>query len=106
MTFSLLFLLMVLATYRLTRFAVEDTLIANQRIWVINKLMAGKTKRQKIKTGKAKIAYMLTCPYCASAWLSAAMVIVVDQFAVIPLPWLVAPAVWGGVASVWGIVED
>lgn len=101
----LLFVLVVLASYRLTRFLVADTLIDNQRIWVINKLMTSNSIGWR-KTTKTKVAYLITCPFCSSAYISAVVMGAVWLWDGMPLPLLVWPAAWGGVALVWNAVED
>lgn len=48
-----------LAVARVTRFLIDDTLIANQRDWVLDRM-------------PAKVEELLTCPWCLSVWVAAA----------------------------------
>lgn len=41
---------------------------------------------------------LITCPWCASAYVSGALVLVTDLAYGLPVPWLVGPAVWAGAA--------
>ncbi len=40
------------------------------------------------------LAELLSCPWCASAYISGALVAVTDVTYGVPVPWLVGPAVW------------
>lgn len=40
------------------------------------------------------LAELLSCPWCASAYVSGALVAVTDVTYGLPVPWLVGPAVW------------
>lgn len=40
------------------------------------------------------LAELITCPWCASAYVSGALTATVDITYGIPVPWLVGPAVW------------
>ena len=44
------------------------------------------------------LAELLSCPWCASAYVSGALTAAVDVFHGIPVPWLVGPAVWAAAA--------
>lgn len=44
------------------------------------------------------LAELITCPWCASAYLSGALTFAVDWTVGLPVPWLVGPAVWAGAA--------
>jgi hypothetical protein len=44
------------------------------------------------------LAELLTCPWCASAYVSGAVTLGVDLTVGIPAPYLVGVAVWGGAA--------
>jgi len=57
-----------LATYRATRLIVEDTIFEPQREWVLSKLFGS--------GWKDLLAYLLTCTYCMSVWIAAAMLAV------------------------------
>lgn len=95
-----LLLLLSLVTYRVTRFIIADTLIDHQRIWVLNVLL-GKAPG-KVRN---KLHELLTCKFCLSVWIAAAVVVIADQFTVIPLPWFVWLAVCSGSLLVWKVAE-
>jgi hypothetical protein len=40
------------------------------------------------------LAELITCPWCASAYVSGALTAAVDVLYGVPVPWLVGPAVW------------
>lgn len=72
--------LIVLATYSATRFVVADAFppMASARDWVLGKL-----------GDEHWFSYLITCPWCASVYVSAGVVLVTDHYASVPLPWLV-----------------
>lgn len=53
-----------LATYRLTRLIVEDEIAApvRNRVW------------EQFDPADSKVGYLLTCPWCVSIWVGAAVV--------------------------------
>lgn len=65
------------ATFRVTRFVTHDALADVPRDWVI-------------AHAPGPLAYFVRCTWCVSVWVAGAIVLVVDQFATLPLPWLVA----------------
>jgi hypothetical protein len=44
------------------------------------------------------LAELVTCPWCASAYLSGVLTLVVDLTYGLPVPWLIGPAVWASAA--------
>jgi hypothetical protein len=44
------------------------------------------------------LAELMSCPWCASAYVSGALVAATDLTVGLPVPWLVGPAVWAGAA--------
>lgn len=44
------------------------------------------------------LAELVTCPWCASGWVSGAVVLATDLTVGLPVPWLFGPAVWGAAA--------
>lgn len=44
------------------------------------------------------LAELITCPWCASAYVSGALVLVTDLTYGLPVPWLMGGAVWAGAA--------
>lgn len=69
-----------LAVFRLARLATEDVITEPAREQLHAKLTLG---------GHTKIAYLITCPWCASMYIGAGVVIARR----------VAPRVWGPVAA-------
>lgn len=59
----LVFILLSLAAFRVTRFVIKDFLFADFRDWVWAKFPPDSTK-----TG-----YFLTCPWCIGFWVSLAL---------------------------------
>ena len=93
--------LLALASYRITRFIILDTLIETQRVWVLMKLWgeAPSATRQKLHE-------LLVCSRCLSVWVSAAVVAITSIWISIPLPFLTWLGVCGAVLAIWRIVED
>ncbi len=60
----LTFIILTLATHRITRFLVEDYLFdpIRQRIW------------RKWNPGESKIGYLFTCYWCTSIWAASILV--------------------------------
>lgn len=77
---------LVLATHRLTRLIVADTL----------PLVAGpvfQLKRRILKRWGPAWAEGLDCPWCVSVWVSGMLVLATALTVGVPLPWLLWPAV-------------
>lgn len=105
----LLVLLIVVATHRLTRLAVQDEMplikiprdkVANYfgRFDADGNLVAG---RQLGRVGWS-VAYVLGCPWCSSIYIGAAVVWVATWFASVPAPVLV----WLAASSITGLIAD
>ncbi|WP_033356042.1 hypothetical protein [Kitasatospora aureofaciens] len=60
---STMFLLALGATCRITRFLTKDTLAGGLRIWVADRFGE-----------ESKAAYLITCGWCSSVWVSAVAV--------------------------------
>lgn len=117
------FLLLVLTAYRTTRLIIKDTF--PPVLWLRDVLAGGwrplteKDHREPVQTRTWKttehdgrqmrwvervswsphwLAELITCPWCASAYVSGALVAVTDVVYGLPVPWLVGPAVWAGAA--------
>jgi hypothetical protein len=117
------FVLMCLAAYRLTRLIVKDTfppvLWLRDRLvggWrpltepeqeTVSRQPGGNQPFPLTKQGDRTLrwntrrpwspywlAELLSCPWCASAYVSGGLTAAVDAFYGIPVPWLVGPAVW------------
>lgn len=125
MTFFLLACL-VLTAYRVTRLIVKDTL--PPVLWARDRLVGGwrpLTDAEQRHVQRADhdpeflvrqhngrtlrwvhraswvpdwLAELLSCPWCASAYVSGVLVLVTDLTLGLPAPWLVGPAVWGASA--------
>lgn len=116
----LLLLLLTLTTYRATRFVVEDDF--PPMLWIRDRLaggwrpvtqkeltdnpsMVGRHRRMvddvpHVFIHRAKwvpewLASLLSCPWCASGWLSAGIVASADAWVSVPLPVAFWGAVWG-----------
>lgn len=94
-------IILSLACYRITRFVVEDTLIAGSRIW-LHTVILGK----KPRLWREKLQELISCQFCFSVWVAAALVAIADHFGSVPLPF----AQWGAVAAgsiiIWQVVEQ
>lgn len=117
----LLLVLLVLAAYRLTRLVIKDTF--PPALWVRDRLAGGwrplteadhlepvQTRTWKTTEHDGRmmrwvtraawspgwLAELLTCPWCASAYVSGAVVALTDLTYGVPAPWLTGVAVWAG----------
>ncbi len=84
-------IILALATYRISRFLVEDTLFSpvRDRIWA------------KFHPGSTKIGYFFTCYWCTSIWAASALVV-----CYILVPWLAIPvAVVLALSTVVGLID-
>jgi hypothetical protein len=107
----LLVTLIFLATHRLTRLAIHDAipLVKIPRDRAIEWLDPTPEQIQRNpaakghwgNTGRA-LAYLLECPWCMSVYVAAAVVVVTDLAASVPVPWLV----WIAASSVTGLMAD
>lgn len=77
------------ATHRLTRLVTSDAFppLAAPRDWVLRKLGEDHW-----------FSYLVTCMWCASMYVSASVVLLVDHWVSVPLPWLT----WLTASSVTG----
>lgn len=71
--------LVCLATYRVTRLIAADALplVSAPRDWVLRKVGEDHW-----------FSYLITCMWCASVYVAAAVVLVTDHYVSVPLPWL------------------
>lgn len=94
----LLLIVMSLATYRLTRFVVDDTF--PPVLWVRHKLAGGWTgPDDDVPVYRARwvpqwLADLVSCPWCASGWVAAGVTASVWWWVGLPVPVLVWLAVW------------
>ena len=91
----LILILLSLATYRATRLVVYDSFPPIKAI------------RDRI-TRPEWLHDLVTCHWCASGWISAALVAGTIWWAPhgCPLPWLMWPAAWGLGAIAAGLTAD
>ena len=68
---------LALASYRLTRLVVEDTLVEAQRMWVLRhlaprpKMRPGGTLVEQKAVVRRKVAEDLQCSFCVGVWITA-----------------------------------
>jgi uncharacterized protein DUF1360 len=104
----LLIFLIFLATHRGTRLLVADKLplIAVPRQWLITKLdprdeKTGKrTEPAPLGAFGRALAYLVTCEWCTSAYVGAAIVWATIHWIDVPAPYLV----WAAASSVTGLL--
>lgn len=97
-------LIVALCAWRGTYFVVQDSLIEEARDWYIRKVTTFDPDDRNLpvllKTvpmWRRKAYSLATCPYCVSAYVSAAGVVVLQQLTDIP------PGFWGWVTT-WGAI--
>lgn len=105
MTELLVLTIVCLATLRLTRLVTTDKIVEEQR----QRLQLYLEQRKEQKTGtetpdtwQSKLAYILSCQWCLSIWVSIPVTAGADAVTSVPLPGLVpcvASAVTGMIAS-------
>jgi hypothetical protein len=66
----MIFVLMALATARLTRFITTDVLFDAPRAWVVGRLIEHEGEPSAIR---GKFAYLIVCDWCASVYVGAAV---------------------------------
>jgi hypothetical protein len=77
------------ATFRVSRLITHDEILAAPRMWVIDR-------------APTPLAYFVQCTWCVSVWVAGGVVVVLDQWATVPLPWAVILTA----SAVTGIVES
>jgi len=77
------------ATFCVTRVITHSRLVDAPRKWIIDH-------------SPEIIGYFVRCTWCVSVWVSVGVVLVVDRFATVPLPWAVALTA----SAVTGVVES
>lgn len=78
-----------LATFRITRFVTHDKLTTPARAWLMR------------RNHKSYLTYFVYCTWCVSIWVAGGVVLVLDRFATVPLPWAVVLTA----SAITGIVE-
>lgn len=97
----MLILIAALATYRVTRFLVLDSLISAQRVWLHNLVLG-----RKPGAVRSKIHELLTCHNCLTVWVGAGVVGLLDAFGSVPMPAATWLAVASGALVIWRYVEE
>jgi len=109
MPYPMLVFLLFMAVAWFTYLAVESHFppIRIPRDFLIRKL--DPRDRQGNKTGEAvlggfgrSVGYLLGCPWCTSAYVSAAVIYVTQTWTSVPLPYLV----WAGACMFTGMLSD
>lgn len=88
----MIFYVLILAcgvTFCVTRIITHSRLVDTPRTWVINH-------------SPEIIGYFVRCTWCVSVWVSVGVVLVLDRYATVPLPWAVALTA----SAVTGVVES
>ncbi len=62
---TILLILEILATLRLTRLIIEDYLVDDIRQWILNKF-----------PNNTKVRYFFTCPWCVSIWVATGLLVI------------------------------
>lgn len=88
MSHELLFVVLVFAAYRVTRFVTVDTIVDVPRQWMLDRV-------------PEKLGEGLTCPWCIGSWISFAVVAIAWLFVELPLPgaWFLAVAAGVGLVA-------
>jgi hypothetical protein len=103
----LVFVLLSLTTYRVTRLLVSDKITESVRervaLWAEYRWQS---KHAVVDADdpewKSKLAYFITCPWCVSIWVGGFLVLAADMVTSVPLPaltWAATSAVTGWLAS-------
>lgn len=97
-----------LVTYRVTRFLIEDSLIAAPRFHLKRWISGNEAGIKLFNTPKwrAKLIELSECPYCISVWVALAATLISSAAASVPQPVWVWLATCGGTMMVWTFVEE
>jgi len=93
--------LICLASHRLTLLVIDDRITSRPRVWAQTKAEASYERRTGQRSGEEWLSwggYLLNCPWCMGAWISAAVTVGTMLVASVPLPvlvWLTASTVTG-----------
>lgn len=94
---ALLFVVMVLATARLTRIVIADVITSGLRTRIFARFPPASSKH-----GPAHpLGQLIDCAWCTGWWVAGGVVLVCSRFANVPVP-LVA---WPAVAYLAGLIE-
>ena len=117
-----LLLLAAAATYSIGRVIVLDDIFAEIRDGIIDRLtmaefpdgerrpivrsVDGETMWRTLPLWRQKLATLLTCPHCVTAWVGAASVAVLDVFESVPVPVYFWLATWSIALVLWAVVDS
>lgn len=88
-----------LITYRLTRLAINDTILDTPRIW-FHQILIGRPGKFRMW-----LYELITCKYCLSVWVAAVVVAVLNIWLPVEAPVAMWPAAAAGALVVWKIAE-
>lgn len=100
----LLFVLIALASHRVTRLITRDEILSAPR----DRVSMWLEHRKEARTGKvtdqwqSRLAYLIGCYWCAGMWVSGAVVALTDLATSVPLPVLT----WLAAATIVGLIAD
>ena len=97
-----LLLVLSAAAYRITRLVVSDSFPPVQRL---RDRLVGADEKRLVGTRLEWLGELVTCYWCASFWVSGAVVGVAEVATSVPLPFLLWWAV-AGIAAFASFVED
>jgi len=94
-----LLVLLSLATYRITRLAISDSIFDTPRMWLHQYLLG--------KTSKVRWVFyqLITCQYCLSIWIAGLITLGASTAVDIDLPFLMWMASAGGSVIIWNATE-
>jgi hypothetical protein len=111
---ALIFVLLALACYRMTRFVVKDTIAepifgrlreALEHRWIRKHTAPGSNEEfDAIESEKfnSKLAYMLSCPWCLGFWVSGAGSLIVSM--AYGFDYLIFTLLWLAVSTIVGLI--
>lgn len=93
-----LLVVLSLATYRINRLIIRDTIFDRPRAALINWLLPRRLGGWAVD--------LITCPFCIGIWVSGACTIAATSAISVPIPVLFWMASAAGSMIVWSIIED
>lgn len=69
----MIFVLMVLATARITRFVTTDVLFQEPRNWTLRKLLIRQDGTERTHGFRTGLGYLIVCDWCASVYVGGAV---------------------------------
>lgn len=72
------FVLASFAAFRVALFLTKDKLIKEQREWLVALLVITPEGGLRKQGGRAKLAYLVGCPFCVGVWVSLATVCILS----------------------------